>query len=275
MKSILAGALVVLTGCALNAQAGVYVEMVTRDRTTGKEEPAQRMFIQDGKARIESGASGRVTLFKDDTLFMLDTQRKTYTAMDRATLERSASAMTDMMAKMRAQMASMPPEQRAMMENMMKKNGLSGATEPTKPVVLDATPTGASESVTGRTCKVWIITTDAVPSSQACVVAFAGLPGKDEFQAFGKKMGSLFEKLPESFRQAGGNSFQGNPFQQDNGVGAKMNGFPFISRSYRNGALDSKEMVVKTWRAEKIAATQLEIPVGYTKQETPTLRTGK
>ena len=44
-------------------QAGVYIETADRDSKTGKSEPAERWYVQDGKARIE-GPDG-VSIFKD------------------------------------------------------------------------------------------------------------------------------------------------------------------------------------------------------------------
>jgi hypothetical protein len=247
------------------AYGGVYIESVTRDKLSAAETSTQRMYVQDGMARIESSLSASITLFKGETLYVLDTTRKTYMAMDAATLERTMGAMSDVMKKMQERLASMPPEQRAMMENMMKQNGMPGAGGPAKAVVFDAIPLAATERAAGRSCKSWDITRDGAPHSQVCVVPYAGLPGKDDIQALAQRMSALLAKLPENLR----GQYNGNPLQQNNALSAKLNGVPFITRNYRNGVLDGKETLVKTWQEQAVATKQFEIPADYVKQEMP------
>jgi len=251
------------------AQAGVYIESVQRSGGKGgAEQTSFTMQIQDGNARIDSGGESHSTMiFKDDVMYILDASRKSYMAMDRASMESTAGAMNDMMTQMRAQMANLPPEQRAAMENMMKQNGMSMPGAPAKQPVYDATPTGANEKAAGRSCAVWNVKRDGVLWQQLCVVPYAGLPGKDELQTLSKKMRVLVEKMGNMAQQ-----FAGNPAQQDEALAAKINGVPFITRRYRDGVLESKETAVKAWRSQAINASTFEIPANYTKQEMPNLR---
>jgi hypothetical protein len=254
-------------GYAAAAHAGIYMESVTRDKATGKEEPLQTMQIQNGMARIEANQRNTVIIFKNDTLFILDGAKKSYMAMDSAALERTMTAMNELMQRMQSQMANMPPEQRAAIENMMKQSGMGGAAA--KPMVFDAVATGGNESVGGRGCKIWNLTRDTVPTSQVCVVSYATLPGKDEVQALAKKMGSMFEKLPPALR----GQYSGNPLQQVNGVTSKINGVPFITRTYANGMLENKETKIKTWKEQAVAPSAFDIPSDYMKQELPAIQT--
>jgi hypothetical protein len=264
---------------AIEAQAGIYVETVKRDKSTGKEAPLERIQVQDGKGRFESapratdsGLKSTVTIFKDETLYILDMQRKSYMVMDRATMERTANAMGQAMEKMRAQVAAMPPEKRAMMEKMMQQQGAPGMAQPSKPIVMDAVATGATESASGRSCKVWNITHDGKPDTQVCVVSYAGLPGKDELQSLSKKMTVLFEKLASNMKNGFGQQMNDNPFNQDSRIAAKLNGVPFITRHFANGALEPNEIVVTTWKTESVPASQFDIPADYTKKEMPDLQ---
>ena len=59
-------------------------------------------------------------IFRDDLFLMINHDDKTYTVIDEATLEQIGSRMSAAMTKMEAQLAQMPPEQRAMMEKMMQ-----------------------------------------------------------------------------------------------------------------------------------------------------------
>ena len=258
-------AITILAGAA--SHAGVLMESVERNTQTGKDTRSQSMRLQNGSARIEAGNGNTISIFKDDALYVLDTQRKSYMVMDKATVERTANTMNEAMERMRAQMTNMPPEQRAMMENMLKQRGVPMPGNSAKPVKYDATATGASATAAGRSCKVWNVTRDGELWQQLCVVPYASLPGKDEFQALADRMRTLLSKLTESF----GKQFADNPLQQAPDLTAKLNGVPFITRRYRNGTLDPNEIVVTAWKSQNVSATQFDIPSGYTKQEMPNL----
>ena len=105
------------------ASAGVYVEMVDRDIAAGKTELAQKMYVQNGLGRFVD-AGGRATLIKNGTLYIIDDADKSYIAFDKATMEKLAKKINAAMEQMKDQLAKLPPEQRAQMEQMMP--GMSG-----------------------------------------------------------------------------------------------------------------------------------------------------
>jgi hypothetical protein len=259
-----------LITASLTTQAGVVIEYVTRNATSGKEQPLQTMWIQNGIARMEAtrGQATSAAIFKDEAMYVLDNNTKSYTVMDKATMEQTAAMMNDAMAKMREQMAKMPPDQRAMMEQMMKKQGgtMGGAMTggaPQKPVAYDAQPASGSETIDGKACKLWNVKRDGVLSQQLCVAPMSALPGADEVIALSKKMTALFEKLGQQMRDQMPNT------QQSSTTLAKINGYPIMTRVYRDGVLQPDQYVVKSWKQQPIEASQFEIPAGYTKKEMP------
>jgi hypothetical protein len=267
--------LILICGALLTASsvhAGVRIETVTRDTVAGKDISTNTMQVQDGMARIEStrtdsnGSRGSVSIFKNDTMYVLDGQRKTYMVLDRATLERTANSMNQAMEQMRAQMAAMPPERRAMMEQMMKQNGMGGmAGMDSKPApVIDAKAAGGNGSYQGKSCKLWNVTRDGALSQQLCVVPFSSLQGASELRELSKKMQAFLEGLSGPMRQ-----MMNNQAMQSPDLANKIGGFPVITRQYKDGALSSEESVVKTWQTQKIDASQFAIPAGYIKQEMP------
>lgn len=268
--------LIALTSLTAHAHAGVLIEMIKRDLASGREQPLQTMEIQNGMARMEAtGQRTAISIFKNGTIYVLDTQRKTYAALDRASAKEMANTMNDAMARLREQMASMPPEQRAMMENMMKQQGMPmptngtgpGANTAAKQPVYDATPTGKSDTVNGRACKVWTVTRDGAPAEQLCVVPHSSLAGKDEFQQVADGMRPLAEQLRESF----GTQFDGNPMDFDSNLAKKLNGVAFSTRRYQNGALSNEAMIIKNWKTQSFPAQRFDIPADYRKQEMPRL----
>ncbi len=86
-------------------------------------ELAQKMYVQNGLGRFVD-PEGRATLIKGDTLYIVDDADKSYIAFDKATMEQLAKKISAQMEQMKEQLAKLPPEQRAQMEQMMP--GMSG-----------------------------------------------------------------------------------------------------------------------------------------------------
>ena len=124
VKSItVAGALCVLTATVASADGILMVMKVTSDggapQTTQVQIDARRMRTEGFGDRGEK----QIVIF-DGTkkvMMLIDESKKTYVELTEADVE----AMAGMMAEMQKQIASMPPEQRAQMEQMMKGRGMA------------------------------------------------------------------------------------------------------------------------------------------------------
>jgi hypothetical protein len=254
---------VVLTGCFLAqaAAAGVYVELVDRDIPTGTTELAQKMYVQGGNGRFVD-AQGKASIIKGGTMFMVDDADKTYIVFDKATMAQLAKQLATAMEKMKEQLAKMPPEQRAQIEQLMAKTpGMGGEGQKW---VVDAVDTGKSDKVDGRACRIWEIKRNNELDDQLCVVPYASLPGKENFQAVFASFAKVFEEMAKSVPMLSG--MMTNEFEAQ----AKVNGFPVRSRGYENGKLGDREQLLKTWREEPVPASMFEIPAGYTQKSMPT-----
>lgn len=135
MKSILkglvsAGALCVMTG-SLHAANGL---LIVQKTTTGTGAPhTNQIQIESNRMRAEStGPRGekQVVIFDGarQVLMMIDNEKKSYTELTQAEADKIGSQVSDAMAEMQKQMASLPPGQRAQMEAIMKgRMGGAGA----------------------------------------------------------------------------------------------------------------------------------------------------
>jgi len=234
------------------AHAGVYVEVVNHDLRTGTTELSQKIYVQDGKGRFTDDA-GRSSLIKGGTMYILDESDKTYIAFDKATMEKLAAKLNAGMEKMKEQVAKLPPDQRAQLEReIAKQMGTDGRGHS-----VEAVDTGKTDKVDGRTCKVWDIKRNDELDDQLCVVAFAALPGKENFQAMFAEFARVFEEMAKSVPMLAGTMT--NEF----GALSKVNGYPMRTRAYDNGKLGDEEQLVKIWREEAIPAAMFEIPADY------------
>src|SRR5690348_6958767 len=126
------------------ASAGVYVEMFDHNIATGSSELKQKMYVQDGSGRFVD-PDGKTSLIKNDTMYIIDDAEKSYIVLDKATMQQVAQKLQTAMDKMKEQMAKLPPEQRAQMEQMMGgAMNLQG-----KPRTVEVAATGKSDSVNG------------------------------------------------------------------------------------------------------------------------------
>jgi len=249
--------LIVVLG-ALGAQAavaGVYVELVDRDLTSGKTELSQKIYVQDGLGRFVD-AEGRSTLIKDGTLYVIDDADKSYVSFDKATMEQLAKKISETMEQMKEQLAKLPPDQRAQMEQMMP--GMSGGEQKW---VVEALDTGKSEKVDGRTCRVWDIKRNGELDDQLCVVPYSALPGKENFSAVFANFARVFEEMAKSVPMLSG--MMSNEF----GAYSKVNGFPVRSRAYEEGKLGNTEHNMRVWREEAIPASMFTVPAGYKQKQ--------
>jgi len=239
------------------ASAGVYVEMVDHDIKADRTSLAQKIYVQNGDGRFVD-AEGHATLIKKGTFYIIDDQDKSYVMFDKATTEQLAKKISEAMEKMKAQLAQMPAEQRAQMEQMMP--GLSGSD---KKWTVEVAETGKTDKVDGRTCRLWDVTRGGKLDDQICVVPYSDLPGKENFQAMFANFAKVFEEMAKSVPMMAG--MMTNEFSAQ----SKVNGFPVRSRGYEEGKLGDDEQIMKVWREETIPAATFEIPAGYKQKQMP------
>jgi len=251
-----------VSGCLFGAaaSAGVYVELANHDIPSNTSEVAQKMYVEGGNGRFVD-EEGRATIIKGNTMVIVDDTDQTYITFDKATMEQLAKQIAAAMDRMKEQLAKLPPEQREQIEAQMAKTpGMGGADQKWE---VEAVDTGKTDKVDGRACRVWDIKRNGELDDQWCVVPFAQLPGKENFQAVFANFAKVFEEMAKSVPMLSG--VMSNEFSAQ----AKVGGFPVRSRAYENGKLGDQEQLVKVWREESIPASQFEIPAGYKPKKMP------
>jgi Domain of unknown function (DUF4412) len=127
-------AVLCLTNGVARAADGV---LIAQKITTGDTSRTSQVQIEQNRMRtdIVNGPTGPQTVIFDATKQVVDiinVDRKTYTEMTKADLDRLGQQMQDMMGQMQSMMANMSPEQRAQMESMMRGRG-RGPAMPSAP----------------------------------------------------------------------------------------------------------------------------------------------
>ena len=183
----------------------------------------------------EDGKLVTTVLFfgETDEMYMVDHKKRTYLVMDRETIEALGEQMSQVMKQMEAALAQVPPEQRAMMEKMMKDKmgGDSSYEPPSEPVVRS---TGESASVSGIACDWKEITRDDVLSERACVCDQGAIAGGKEMVAIAHEMKDFAAGLMKMANSASSFKMFGGGTMGDFAMGMtpELGGFSLISENF-------------------------------------------
>ncbi len=195
VKSVaFAGGLCVLTPAVASADGVLMVMKVTSDggapQTTQVQIDARRMRMEG----FGGGGEKQVAIF-DGTkkvMILVDESKKTYVEMTEAELEALGSQMSGMMAQLQQQMASMPPEQRAQMEQMMKGRGMAMPGAAAAKTVYTKTGTG---TVGKWTCDKYEGTSGGQKVSEVCTVDPKALGFTAADFDVSRELAAFFKKL--------------------------------------------------------------------------------
>jgi hypothetical protein len=208
--------------------AGVRLQMEITDLKTNKV-IKQEMLIDNARLRVNTDAGNSVLFLTDggrNRVVMLDKSKNEYTEIDQQTMNQLGQQMQGAMAQMEAAMKNMPPEQRAMMEKMMK--GKMPAVQTAAPAVTIYTAKG-SATVNGLSCTKYDGERNGTKVSEVCAAATTQVRlNPSDFQ--------LFDKMRE-FMSGLTSAMKNMPFASNTGSLAErgFEGFPVQQTEFSNG----------------------------------------
>jgi hypothetical protein len=258
--------LLTIAFAATTASAGTYIES-SKTELGVKPAPApevSKIWFDGGRMRTNDG-TGTGAIFKDQKVYALDAERKTYSVVDKATMDRMGGQMAEARKQMEAQMANMPPERRAMMEQMMSQMGGGAGAAMKKAVKRDVTATGRTETVSGFKCAVWEVALDGVKDQEVCATSPGSLPGGPEVLKTMREMGEMLKGLTEGLgsmaRRTAADAWSDL---------AKINGVPILTRDFEGGKATSETRLTAI-RSESVPASMFEVPAGYKERKMPAM----
>lgn len=241
------------------ARAGVSLDLVRVDMD-GNETERTHISSQGDKLRIDSDGgpfSSEVSMiFLGDRFLVIDHDEQSYIIMDEAMLNEVSAKMNAAMEQLNAELEKMPPEQRAMAEQMMKSQmgGLS-SMESAPPPRVEAVGPGEWG---GRTCTRYAVFEGSDKSQDVCAAPLNQIEGSAEMMQSFMAMAGFVQKLSESLPGPLAASIATNP----GAVIEQINGFPIHSIDYSMGEVTGES------RLESIAEEALDVslfaaPEGY------------
>ncbi len=114
------------------ARAGGGRVLIVEKTTRGTATQTHQIQIEKDRMRAETTSpTGEKQAFVFDgvkrTMWIVNYERKTFSEMTKADVDRLGGQLSDAMAQMQQQMQGLPPEQRAQVEAMMRGRGMAGA----------------------------------------------------------------------------------------------------------------------------------------------------
>ncbi|MCC6765846.1 MAG: hypothetical protein IT293_14405 [Deltaproteobacteria bacterium] len=251
MLSRLVSQMLVLAAVADTASAGVVIV----GTYTGTKTPKGRTVefrIQDGRGRISS-QPGQFIYYDHGkrTAYIVDMEKKTSFAVDEARAKQISAQLDEAQKMMEAKLKDLPPEQRAMVEKMMKEQGGGRPTGARKPLdflkvsedTIGAWPCARYRaSGDGRKVEVCTAEADALNIPPDDVAVFEGFL-------------DLSERMAGESGPGGGAAERG------------YEGLPLERKELRDGVVTDR-FVIDSITTESMPAEDLRVPSGL-KEVTP------
>jgi len=244
------------------AFAGVVMDLVTMN-ASGQETERSRIYAQSGKIRMEQSDGNETSatmIFLGNEFLYIDQREKSYIVMDEAMLDEVSAKMNEAMKEMEAQLASMPPEQRAMVEQMMKgqMQGMTAQQAPSSsgPRV-EATGSGEWKSYK---CRQYAVFEGAEKVQDICAAELDEVDGADEVIETLRNMAAYITKMTESL-----------PMRSDDRINPgelmdEIDGFPVHTIDYKNGVV-ARETSLDSVTEQDLDEGMFAAPEGYRRQD--------
>jgi hypothetical protein len=244
-------------------EGGVLLET----ESSGSALPAQpqpvngQLQLQGNFARMD--ADEQSTMLFDSvtqTMRILDHANRRYMTVDREAAEQLAEQLDPMIAEMKAQLEGLPPDQRAMVEEMMGgRLNLAGAPEEQPTLALEAT--GRKGDSAGFACEWWRASDEGTLVYELCVAAPGELPGGEDMLGLFRAMVQFNSDIMRTVNRSGLIRMPRLPFDSV----ADIEGMPLITRQYDGGAV-VMESRIKGITETEFPATDFAVPEDYTAQ---------
>ena len=245
------------------SRAGVVLQF--EHESPGDAAPASSSAWIDAD-RLRMDLSGSTLIFRGDkqVLWVVDAKKGSYTELTKETMEQTGKQLSEAMAQMQEQMKDLPPDQRAMMEQMMGKlpgaaGGGGAKLEPVRTFVKN----GKNAAINGFACTGYDGLRDGKKYQELSLTDWKNLPVKREDIKVFESLAEFFKALTGPFAAMTDNLSSG--FMQKYGEGPNaIPGFPI--RTVTEGMKGQVTEEVKKIERLGIDPSRFELPAGLKKQ---------
>ena len=259
LKRIALSILVLLLSANMSF-SGEVVEIITKDlKNSSDGEEKVRMLFSKGLMKMSTSDENEMIFnAAAKNMTIISHNDKSYIVMDQNT---GSAIKTEMEKAMEQALAQVPPEQRAMVENMMKQRMASMGAPQVPEVETSQTEmrkTSRSETVNGYDCTFYEAYNGDQKEGELCVASWSELDASDNIQNSFKSMSEFMEGFLDQFKQFAPNQMDNNPFTYMKEIG----GFPVLSTQYSDGE-PTYQSTLSSITEQDIEDSAFQPPEGY------------
>ena len=248
------------------AYAGEVVEVISKDLTSSENaEETLKFLFSDGFMKMSTDQENDV-IFNSQSrnMMIISHAEKSYMIFDENT---ASNIKSEIDKAMEEALAQVPPEQRAMVERMMKQqmgnmNGGAPQMQMEMPKA-EIRKVGRSDTINGISCEYYEAYTGNEKDMELCVADWDDIDAsenmRNSFMAMGEMMEGFLEQISQMAPMMQSND---NPFAYLK----EMDGYPILSRQFSNGVA-TEETVLKSITEQDIEKNEFNAPEGYNKQD--------
>ena len=253
---------------ATRASAGVVLEIESQDHRSNESGTA--LALVDGKnlkmtitSNGDQESSEMIYRGERREMVIVDHDDKSYMVIDEAMMKSIGEQLSGYEAQMREALKDVPPEQRAMMEQMMKGRMPAPAKAPARPKVKFRN-TGERDTKNGYPSVMYEATIDGRKTQEFWVTDWDNVEGGgDAVEAF-EAMAGFFKQMRDSLPRFGGDEDgDDNPFEHMQ----EMDGFPVLTYDYASDGSIVSESSLLSSTQRTVEPAEFEPPSAYERRE--------
>jgi hypothetical protein len=253
---------------AARALAGVVLEIETKDHRSN--ESGTVVTLVDGKdlkMTITSGGDQEESemIFRGEKreMIVVDHDDKTFMVIDEAMIDSIGDQLSGYEAQMREALKDVPPEQRAMVEKMMKGRMPAPAKAPARPKI-EFRNTGDHDTKNGYPSVKYEATINDRKTQEFWVTDWDNVDGGDDVVEAFQAMAEFFKHMRDSMPRFGADDdADDNPFEHMQ----EMDGFPVLTYDYASDGSIASESSLRSSTQRAVAAAEFEPPAAYKQRE--------
>ena len=244
--------------------AGVIYEFESKESSPTSAGVDSTQILAEGrnlkmKMASDTGQSGDSMIYRGDRkeLIVIDHERKHYYLIDQKTARKINQQVSQAMQEYEAMLKEMPPEQRAMAEQMMKSR--MPAQSAPKPQIKK---TGQRKTINGFPCVKYDALQGGRKTNEFWVTDWKNIKG-------GRNAAESFVEMSEFIQSMTSGSPQGSQLQQNTPLTfiKQFQGFPVMTREYNADGTVKRESQLRSVKDSKMASADFAPPAGYAKKQ--------
>lgn len=244
--------------------AGVVFEIETQDHDYSPAQlertsvQAQGVLLKMESAQGQRGNADTV-IYRGDRreMVVVDHTRQSYMVIDRQFVDTMVGQLGQAASQMPGMLDNVPPEQRAMFEQMAKQRLPAGQTQ-AKPII-QVSNTGQQSNVYGYPCTLFTVSRNGRKVRDVWVTNWNNINGAGNLAQSFASMSSFFQELTSALPAQANSPLEDNVFATMKELG----GFPVATREYREDGSLKSESALRSAKQLSINPAVFEAPQGY------------